>query len=243
LDQAIASKVERASLRQDFSTKIRSYDEQTSQQVCNIGMLRDYRAQLRELKATAKREEGGVGDASGDAGAENVDPGATRGGRSCDTGGKGHKKAGGVPVPGRPSSTSSSIGGDMDTLDGQRAVLEALVQETEKAVDETQERLEMVGVELDDMCRRLGMGDSFQGQSIVADDESSSVDGRGDGSGLGPREFKALEGLFPVEARQLVTSLVEDATAAGIGDMIRREEAAKQAAEMAELRDKNKSMK
>ncbi|CAM9338179.1 unnamed protein product, partial [Ectocarpus sp. 12 AP-2014] len=226
LDQAIASKVERASLRQDFSTKIRSYDEQTSQQVCNIGMLRDYRAQLRELKATAKREEAGGG--VGDVGAENVDPGAARGGRSWTTGSKGQKKAGGVPVPGRPSSTSSSISGDMDTLDGQRAVLEALVQETEKAVDETQERLEMVGVELDDMCRRLGMGDSFQGQSIVCDDESSSVDGRGDGSGLGPREFKALEGLSPVEARQLVTSLVEDATAAGIGDMLRREEAAKQ---------------
>ncbi|CAB1108713.1 unnamed protein product [Ectocarpus sp. CCAP 1310/34] len=116
----------------------------------------------------------------------------------------------------------------MDTLDGQRAVLEALVQETEKAVDETQERLEMVGVELDDMCRRLGMGDSFQGWSTVCDDEGGSVDGRGDGSGLGPREFKALEGLSPVEARQLVTSLVEDATAAGIGDMLRREEAAKQ---------------
>lgn len=31
-----------------------------------------------------------------------------------------------------------------------------------QAVDETQERLEMLGVELDDMCRRLGMGDSFQ---------------------------------------------------------------------------------
>lgn len=33
-----------------------------------------------------------------------------------------------------------------------------------QAVDETQERLEMVGVELDDICRRLGMGDSFQVQ-------------------------------------------------------------------------------
>lgn len=48
--------------------------------VCNIGMLRDYRAQLRELKATAKQEESG----GGDAGAENVDPGAARGGRSCE---------------------------------------------------------------------------------------------------------------------------------------------------------------
>lgn len=47
-------------------------------------------------------------------------------------------------------------------------------------------------------------------------------------SGLGPREFKALEGLAPVEARLLVTSLVEDATASGIGDMLRKEEASKQ---------------
>lgn len=31
-----------------------------------------------------------------------------------------------------------------------------------QAVDETQERLEMLGGELDDMCRRLGMGNSFQ---------------------------------------------------------------------------------
>lgn len=46
-------------------------------------MLRDYRAQLRELKATAKQEESGR---VGDAGAENVDPGAPRGsgGRSCE---------------------------------------------------------------------------------------------------------------------------------------------------------------
>ena len=31
-----------------------------------------------------------------------------------------------------------------------------------QAVDETQERLEALSGELDDMCRRLGMGDSFQ---------------------------------------------------------------------------------
>ena len=31
-----------------------------------------------------------------------------------------------------------------------------------QAVDETQERLEVLSGELDDMCRRLGMGDSFQ---------------------------------------------------------------------------------
>lgn len=31
-----------------------------------------------------------------------------------------------------------------------------------QAVDETQERLELVGIELDDLCRRLDMGDSFQ---------------------------------------------------------------------------------
>lgn len=29
-------------------------------------------------------------------------------------------------------------------------------------MDETQQKLEMLGGELDDMCRRLGMGDSFQ---------------------------------------------------------------------------------
>lgn len=47
-------------------------------QVSNIGMLRDYRSQLREVKA-------GASDAAGDAllaGAENVDPGSAR------TGGK-----------------------------------------------------------------------------------------------------------------------------------------------------------
>eukprot|EP00903_Cladosiphon_okamuranus_P005837 g5778.t1 len=219
LDQAVAAKVERAALRQEFSSKIRSYDEQTSLQVCNIGMLRDYRTQMRDLKAEAK--EGDV---------ENVDPGPGRGGArgsrsSGSTGSRGGQRKGGPSI------------GDMDTLDGQRSVLEALVQETEKAVDETQERLEMLGVDLDDMCRRLGMGDSFQGRSTVAEDEG------GDGSGLGPREFKALEGLTPVEARLLVTSLVEDATASGIGDMLRKEEASKQAAEMAELKDKNKSMK
>lgn len=31
-----------------------------------------------------------------------------------------------------------------------------------QAVNETQEQLEMLGEELDDMCRRLGMGDGFQ---------------------------------------------------------------------------------
>lgn len=61
-----------------------------------------------------------------------------------------------------------------------------------------------------------------QGHSTVGEDDG------GDGSGLGPREFKALEGLTPVEARLLVTSLVEDATASGIGDMLRKEEASKQ---------------
>lgn len=62
----------------------------------------------------------------------------------------------------------------------------------------------------------------MQGQSTVGEDEG------GDGSGLGPREFKALEGLTPVEARLLVTSLVEDSTASGIREMLRREESAKQ---------------
>lgn len=45
---------------------------------------------------------------------------------------------------------------------------------------------------------------------------------------LGSREFKALEGLTPVEARLLVTSLVEDATTFGIREMLRKEEASKQ---------------
>lgn len=38
----------------------------------------------------------------------------------------------------------------------------------DQAVDETQERLEMLGVELDDTCRRLGMGDSFQVWGVQA---------------------------------------------------------------------------
>lgn len=63
-----------------------------------------------------------------------------------------------------------------------------------------------------------------QGRSTVAEEEGVG----GDGSGLGPREFKALEGLVPTEARMLVTALVEDATAFGIGDMLRKQEAAKQ---------------
>ncbi|CAN0168212.1 unnamed protein product [Scytosiphon promiscuus] len=226
LDQAVAAKVENASLRQEFSAKIRSYDEQTSLQVSNIGMLRDYRAQLREIKVEAKEER------RGDAGAENVDPvaGGSRPGRSCKgSNGKDSGKRKGAAAWSTSSSTRTSIG-DVDTLDGQRAVLEALVQETEKAVDETQERLEMVGVELDDICRRLGMGESFQGQSIISGDGEGGGDPLGgEGStGLGPREFKALEGLTPVEARLLVTSLVEDATASGIGDMLQKEEASKQ---------------
>lgn len=69
----------------------------------------------------------------------------------------------------------------------------------------------------------------MQGQSIINGDGDAAGDPRGEGStGLGPREFKALEGLTPVEARLLVTSLVEDATASGIGDMLRMEEASKQ---------------
>lgn len=45
---------------------------------------------------------------------------------------------------------------------------------------------------------------------------------------MGPREFKALEGLTPVEARLLVTSLVDDVTASGIGEMLQQQEATKQ---------------
>ena len=195
-----------------------------------------------------------------------------------------------------------------------------------QAVDETQERLEVLSGELDDMCRRLGLGDSFQvrqnarrnaprndsqivpfcfarvlfvlfvrvsfinsfrffvmfgflvysrifillyihsffniiapcflcfcfffvaaagqGRSVVTDHkggfESSddvaggsggdkgAADSSGDGAGMGPREFKALEGLTPVEARLLVTSLVDDVTASGIGEMLQQQEATKQ---------------
>lgn len=71
------------------------------------------------------------------------------------------------------------------------------------------------------------MYDAVQGQSIVSGDGDDPRGGEGS-AGLGPREFKALEGLSPVEARLLVTSLVEDATAAGIGEMLQREEASKQ---------------
>lgn len=48
-------------------------------QVSNIGMLRDYRAQLREIKVEANEER------RGDAGAENIDPiaGGSRPGHSC----------------------------------------------------------------------------------------------------------------------------------------------------------------
>lgn len=42
-----------------------------------------------------------------------------------------------------------------------------------QAVDETQERLEMLGGELDDMCRRLGMGDSFQVQRFAQPTDKS----------------------------------------------------------------------
>lgn len=54
------------------------------------------------------------------------------------------------------------------------------------------------------------------------------ADASGDGTGMGPREFKALEGLTPVEARLLVTSLVDDVTASGIGEMLQQQEATKQ---------------
>ncbi|CAN0230448.1 unnamed protein product, partial [Discosporangium mesarthrocarpum] len=51
---------------------------------------------------------------------------------------------------------------DGETLDGQRGVVEALLEETEKEVERTQAKLELLGGELDDMCRRLSLGDSFQ---------------------------------------------------------------------------------
>lgn len=62
-----------------------------------------------------------------------------------------------------------------------------------------------------------------------AGDKGPDVPGSpGSCSGFGPRELKALEGLSPVEARQLMTSLVDDITAAGIGEMVLKEEASKQ---------------
>lgn len=45
---------------------------------------------------------------------------------------------------------------------------------------------------------------------------------------LGAREFKAVEALTSVEARLLVSELVDDMTASGIGDMLRRDEFALQ---------------
>lgn len=83
---------------------------------------------------------------------------------------------------------------------------------------------------------------TMQGRSTVSDrnggfdssdelaggGDNGGADSSGDGAGMGPREFKALEGLTPVEARLLVTSLVDDVTASGIGEMLQQQEATKQ---------------
>lgn len=110
-------------------------------------MLRDYRTQLRELKATAAAAataatpgSSGKGQswcASKDSGgAENVDPGSSSSGsnriglRQGARGGAGDKHSGGSA-----HKVSGSMGedvGDVDTFEGQEAVLDALVQETEK---------------------------------------------------------------------------------------------------------------
>lgn len=74
-------------------------------------------------------------------------------------------------------------------------------------------------------CGRLGS----PGRVGSAGDKGPDVPGSpGSCSGFGPREFKALEGLSSVEARQLMTSLVDDITAAGIGEMVMKEDASKQ---------------
>lgn len=51
--------------------------------------------------------------------------------------------------------------------------------------------------------------------------------GGGGGGGSDSKEFKAVEGLTPAEARVLVTALVDDMTASGIGEMLRQGEATK----------------
>lgn len=114
-------------------------------------MLRDYRCQLDELKASQASSAAATGPSSamghanehrtlsdtrrtGAGGSENVDPGSR-------SGASGSRYAiRGIPA-GRRNGQGGGSGGvgkkegssvDVDTLEGQRAVLEALVQETEK---------------------------------------------------------------------------------------------------------------
>ena len=70
--------------------------------------------------------------------------------------------------------------------------------------------------------------DSPRGVGSGGDRESDVAGSSAGCTALGPREFKALEGLTSVESRQLVTVLVDDITAAGIGEMVLKEEASKQ---------------
>lgn len=112
-------------------------------QVGNISMLRDYRAQLKELKATAGAAAAAAAsgtpatrwaDYRDAGGAENVDPGS----RSRARPGAAIGKNGGRSSGGSGSVSSKDVGSsvgevaDVDTFEGQAAVLEALVQETEK---------------------------------------------------------------------------------------------------------------
>lgn len=52
--------------------------------------------------------------------------------------------------------------------------------------------------------------------------------GGGGGGVLASREFRAVEALNPREIRLLITSLMDDITSSGIGDMLRLQEADKQ---------------
>lgn len=78
--------------------------------------------------------------------------------------------------------------------------------------------------------KRVGKGGFDSPCGTAGESGDASIDSPGGGGGvLGTREFKAVEGLIPKEARLLVTSLVDDMTSAGIGEMLRLQEADKQA--------------
>lgn len=110
-------------------------------------MLRDYRAQLQDIRDSAA--EVAVAPAVADnelTGAENVDPGSNgrsgrqwpHGVRSGKNGGRSSGSGGDGSTASRSNNANSSgdkggvLIGDVDTLEGQRQFLEALVQETEK---------------------------------------------------------------------------------------------------------------